>query len=156
MKMKHLLFILSILLFGFKAESQISISNTDNEYIKWDFNIKKENNLITIEANCKLKDDWHIFSSNEFGDGTINPTKIKIENISDNKNKVVYNEMGNLIDSEIEGIGPVKYFKGTATFQIQFEALRNTNTFKGEIDYQICNEVMCQAPTTKIFTVTLK
>ncbi len=141
---------------GQNANSQISISSNESDLAQWSFDAKKENNKVIITANCLLKDDWHIFSSKEFGDGTISPTQLSIEHISDEVNHPIYTEKGNLIDSEIEGIGPVKYFLGKASYQIEFEAPQNSKTFKGEIAYQICNEVMCQAPTTKSFTVTLK
>lgn len=139
-----------------KSDPSIGIKENSNELIQWNFSISKADNLVTIQANCRLQKEWHIFSTTEFGDGSIAPTNITIEGIDKEKNHSEILEVGDLLENDIEDMGHVKYFKNNVGFSITFETPKDKKIFNGEVSYQLCNDIMCMAPTSKKFTVTLK
>lgn len=135
----------------------INNSKFDNSHVNWSFSMGKvSDGKIVIEAVASIEDGWHIFSSNPGGDGSLTPTQIEVAELLKFKTPVEFTEGEGWIEKHMEGIGSVRYFEKQATFRITFVAPANMKTFTGTISFQTCNEVMCMAPTTKSFTVTLK
>jgi hypothetical protein len=157
--MRYLLF-LFISIISISASAQFSVGGRagsfDASHVNWTFTVSKVENKYTIEAVANLESGWHIFSSAPGGDGSLTPTQIEVEQIANLKIPVETKESGNAIEKDMDGIGVVKYYEHRASFKIVFVAPADLSTFTGKIDFQICNDVMCMAPTTKSFTVTLK
>lgn len=157
--MKYI-FLCLALIAGFSASAQFSVGgkhNTfDETHIKWDFTVSQVENKYTIEATAALENGWHIFSANPGGDGSLTPTQIEVNEIASLKIPVEFKESGSLVEKNLEGIGEVKYYEHKATFKITFVVSADIKSFTGNIAYQICNDVMCMAPTTKSFSVNVK
>ena len=129
----------------------------DQTHINWNFSIGKlDDTKYVLEAIAMIEDGWHIFSSNPGGDGSLTPTQIEVNELKKFKTPVEFSENEGWIEKDMEGIGSVRYFEKQAIFKIIFAAPANIKTFTGSISFQTCNEVMCMAPTSKSFSVTIK
>ena len=158
--MKYCLFSL-ILLFSFAASAQFSVggrtASFDASHANWSFSVSKNSdNRVTIEALANLESGWHIFSAEPGGDGSLTPTAFEVDQLASLKVAIEATEKGNAIKKEMDGIGSVKYYEHRAVFSITFAAPQQLKTFSGKINFQVCNDVMCMAPTAKSFSVTLK
>ncbi len=139
------------------AESKLPPNQKfDNSHVLWKFSIGKAGDKNMIEATAIVEDGWHIFSSDPGGDGSLTPTLIEVNELQKFKTPVEHGSHEGWIETNMEGIGSVRYFEKQAVFSIKFAAPPNMKTFTGNVQFQICNDVMCMAPTSKEFTVSLK
>ena len=155
--MKYLLILFSFFC-TIHSFAQANINNDifDNTHTKWDFEIVKQENKYLVRASVLLETGWHIFSSNPGGDGSLTSTELEINELKKQKTSIEYQEFGELHEKEIAGIGSVRFYENNAVFQIEFNELTNIKTLNGSVNFQICNDQMCMAPTTKNFTLTIK
>lgn len=151
------LFLLFMAFMGVSAHGQMALQiKPDDGHVKWTFTISEKENKYTIHAMASLENGWHVFSANPGGDGSLTSTQIEVNEIMKLKAPVEFREEGHPIEKDMEGIGVVKYFENQASFSITFAAPDNIKSFTGNIAYQICNDKMCMAPATKLFSVTIK
>lgn len=157
--MKYLIFCL-ITFMSFAASAQFSVGGRagsfDASHVNWTFSISKQDNKFVLDAVASLESGWHIFSSEPGGDGSLTATQIEVDQLASLKTPVATKEGGNAIEKDMDGIGKVKYYENRATFKIVFTAPEDIVNFTGKIYFQVCNDIMCMAPTSKSFTVTLK
>ncbi len=154
-------FLLLFCFMSFAMSAQFSVggraASFDASHVNWNFSVSKSSdNKVTIEAIANLESGWHIFSSTPGGDGSLTATAFEVDQLAKLKIPIEATESGSAINKNLDGVGEVKYYEHRAIFKISFVAPGDIQTFSGNINFQICNDVMCMAPTTKSFSVTLK
>lgn len=160
--MKYVLFLfLTVAGFASMAQSGAEAKLPTNEkfdasHVFWRFSIGKHEDKTIIQAIATIEDGWHIFSSDPGGDGSLTATQIEIDELQKFKTPIEIENGEGWIEHHLEGIGSVKYFEKQAVFTSKFVAPSTIKTFTGNVHFQICNDVMCMAPTSKAFTLSLK
>ncbi len=125
---------------------------------KWTFEAKKKTgNKYDLIVHLKLPKDWHIYSFNPGGDGSLIPPVIKFKGSDKVKLEGKVKESGKLITETVDGIdGAIHMFKGNVDYT-QSATITGNTTITGTYMYQICNEQTCLPPTAdKPFKIDIK
>ena len=125
---------------------------------KWTFEAKKKTgNKYDLIVHLKLPKDWHIYSFNPGGDGSLIPPVIKFKGSDKVKLEGKVKESGKLITETVDGIdGAIHMFKGNVDYT-QSATITGNTTVTGTYMYQICNEQTCLPPTAdKPFKIDIK
>jgi thiol:disulfide interchange protein DsbD len=152
--MKHLLasgLFMIACLFACTANAQISDPS------HWTFAAKRISPTeVEITAQVKLDGNWHVWSLEPGGDGTLIAPSFEFE-----KGTAVMGKPGETgtrqsmkLEFLEEGKQQVYYFEHEVTFSQKIKAKGGT-TVKGEVEYQLCNDQMCLPPRSRQFDLKL-
>jgi hypothetical protein len=120
------------------------------------FRLEKTKIKPSYKLSQRLRMVGIFFSSDPGGDGSLTATQIEIDELQKFKTPIEIENGEGWIENNLEGIGAVRYFEKQGVFTVKFVAPSTVKTFTGNIHFQICNDVMCMAPTSKAFTLSLK
>lgn len=148
--MKKILLLCTVLLASLGVFGQGMVQDPTT----WTYSAKKiKDDLYEIQAQVKIKPDWHVWSHTPGGDGMQVPTTMTFEK---NPNVTLIGkqkENGKKLSKEFEGIdGICHYYENQATFIQQIKVKDNT-TIIGELAYQTCDHEKCLPPAYKPFTL---
>lgn len=121
---------------------------------EWRYEVRKKgDNKYQLVFHVKLtKPDWHIYSLNPGGDGTLIPPSFTFKKGKDYKLVGKVKEAnGKRVTEDIEGVGTVHYFKNSVDFVQEVTVTGNTK-ITGSHEYQVCNDQMCLPPTSLPFS----
>jgi thiol:disulfide interchange protein DsbD len=123
----------------------------------WSFEVKKKTaNVYDLIFKVSLKNEWHIYSFNPGGDGSLIVPEFTFDKNAAIKLQGKVKEQGKLITETIDGVdGPVHYFEKNIVYTQTVEALKNTKV-TGTFSYQTCNHEMCLPPKHKPFSFEIK
>jgi hypothetical protein len=147
---KLLVTILLVLPFCLFAQQRVTLS--------YDWK-KTEGAIPMMNLNVNLEDKWHIFAYDAGGDGMAINTVIKVNCFNDKGKLIKTLELKDVdanvkpSEHEYEGMGKVRWFE-TDYFYI---VAMPPGTVKAvvKMDYQSCNDVMCERPTDATITCTV-
>lgn len=150
--MKPITLILSLMLF-----QAVPLWAQSSKQVSWNYSVKKiADKTYEVHLSATLNGKWHIYAQNAGVEGPL-PTAITfIRNpllVFDGKVK----EVGKLIrkNEEVWG-GEVNYYEKTVDF-IQTVKLKGNikTTLGGKVEFMVCNDRECLAPSDLDFTVNL-
>lgn len=147
------LLLLLFTIFAFHGvEAQMIQDPTD-----WSYEVKKKtDNLYDLIFKVNLKNEWHIYSFNPGGDGSLIVPEFQFDKNGDIKLQGKVKEKGKLVTEDIDGVeGAVHYFEKNIVYTQTVEAKKNTKV-TGAFSYQTCNHEMCLPPKKKTFTFDIK
>lgn len=125
----------------------------------WSFEVKKKSgNEYDLILKVNLKKEWHLYSMNPGGDGSLIAPSFTFNKNKDIKLNGKIKEKGKnkLITETIDGIdGAVHYYEDQITYTQAITVTKNTK-ITGEYSYQTCNHEKCLNPTTKPFSFEIK
>lgn len=153
MRFVRLLFIAGLLSFvAGTAWGQMTADPTT-----WTFEAKKSgDNHYKLIIHLKLKKDWHIYSMNPGGDGTLIPPSFAFDKNPNYKLIGKTKESGKLEKNNFPGVdGTVNYFLNTVDYTQEISASAN-GKITGTLEYQVCDESMCLPPKKKGFSFEIK
>ncbi len=148
--MKHLLVsgLLSIAcLFACTAHAQMV-----KDPSHWTFAAKRISATeVEITASVKLDGNWHVWSLEPGGDGTLIAPSFEFEKGTAVMGKPAETGTRQSMKLEFleEGKQQVYYFEHEASFSQKIKT--KATTVKGEIEYQLCNDQMCLPPRSQTF-----
>jgi thiol:disulfide interchange protein len=121
----------------------------------WTYEVKKKDgNKYELWFHLVLKNDYHIYSFDPGGDGTLLPPKFDFKKNASVKLLGKVKEKGTIKTETIEEIGTIRYFKHKADYVQEIEVTGNTSV-TGVHEYQVCNDVGCLAPVRKDFSFAI-
>lgn len=125
----------------------------------WSFEVKKKSgNDYDLILKVDLKKEWHLYSMNPGGDGSLIAPSFSFNKNKDVKlvGKIKEKGKNKLITETIDGIdGAVHYYEDHITYTQAVTVTKNTK-ITGEYSYQTCNHEKCLNPTTKPFSFEIK
>ncbi len=143
--------LLTVIGFGVWAQSP-----TDGK-IKWEFKSQPVNDsTVELRIVASMAKDWHIFSFNPGGDGSLIAPEFTFE--PNNQVRLIgkLKENGRIFKEDTGDImGLINYFKDKVVYTQQAVVKSNTS-LKGEIYFQICDDTGCLPPEEKEFSISLK
>ena len=139
--MKHLIYIL-FLFFSVSFYSQIE------DPIKWETSVEKTSETeYTLITTAILEKGWHLYSQTVPEDGPI-PTTF-MYNVADGKVSLqgkTLEEEGHTVDDPVFGM-KIKFFENKAIFKQQVKIDKTINTINGAVEFMVCDDTKCLAPT---------
>ncbi|PLX12003.1 MAG: hypothetical protein C0594_02910 [Marinilabiliales bacterium] len=133
--------------------TQLVAQDTNDNHVKWDYTIDKQQDSIIIQFKADIEDQWHMYSQKT--EGTM-PLYFSI----------IESDAFDVISDFIE-LSPFKekyeevfdantiFFDVEASFkQIISRKSKASFTIEGSIDYQICKESIC-VPESYKFSITI-
>jgi len=150
--LKKLLFILFSISICLPAKAQIIKDPTT-----WSYEVKKKSEQVyDLIFHVSLKNEWHIYSLNPGGDGSLIVPNFEFDKNSAIQLQGKIKEKGKLITETIDGVdGAVHYYEKNITYIQTVKALQNTKV-SGTLSYQTCNHEMCLPPKTIPFSFEIK
>lgn len=133
-----------------------SLSSWSNEPVSWEFrSVPINDSTVELRITANLTDDWHIFSFNPGGDGsliapefTFTPnSQVKLLGKIKENGRIFHEDTGDLM-------GKINYFKNKVIYT-QRAVLSGNTELSGEIYYQICDDTGCLPPEEKTFSIKL-
>ncbi len=143
---------LLLFLLSFCAQAQMKSDPTT-----WTYEVKKTGDKqYQLITHLKLKPDWHIWSINPGGDGTLVPPSFKFGKVSGLTLKGGVKEKGKLQSKVfIDGDPASNFYEGSVDY-IQNVAVTGNVKVTGTHEYQVCDHESCLRPTTKPFSFEIK
>ena len=132
---------LVVFLFSFFSLAQIE------DPVDWFFSVEEtSDNNVNLIINAEIEKGWRVYSQNIDGDGPI-PTSFQFFGDS-----LEFNLLGEVQESnaitkfdlmfEME----LSYFENSALFKQKVSINNSINFIKGELEFMVCNDVMCLPP----------
>jgi hypothetical protein len=137
---------LLILLFSFMPNSK---AQNFDEVAKWTFESKNiSTDKYELNFVLNLDDGWHIWSLDVGGDGMQIVPSFTFDNEFEQLLLDTINENGNITETNMEGIeGKVRYLSNKVLYTQTIKSKKG-EVITGNLEYQICNDVMCLPPTS--------
>lgn len=135
----------------------LSFSAWTNDPISWEFrSIPMNDSTVELRITGNLTKDWHIFSFNPGGDGsliapefTFNPNdKVRLIGQIKENGRVFKEDTGDIM-------GVINYFKDKVIYT-QSAVIKENTELTGEIYFQICDDTGCLPPDEKTFKIKLE
>jgi len=125
--------------------------------IKWEFKSQPVNDsTVELRIVASLAKDWHIFSFDPGGDGSLIAPEFTFDPNSQVRLIGQLKENGRVFKEDTGDImGLINYFKDKVVYTQQAVVKSNTS-LKGEIYFQICDDTGCLPPEEKEFSIPLK
>ncbi len=99
-----------------------------------------------IRIKAKLNKDYHIFSNNPGGDGSLVGTKFIFPKIDGVTTVGTIIEEGKKLDNSFPGVeGEVHWYENEVTF-VQKVKFKNRKKFAAKAEFMCCNHEMCERP----------
>lgn len=156
--MSHLLRIAVFLLLSVFITGNI-YAQIEQDPTTWTFDVKKKSgNEYDLVFKVHLKKEWHLYSLNPGGDGSLIAPSFEFDKNSAVRlmGKVKEKGKNKMITEEIDGIdGAVHYYEDEITYTQSVSVNKNTK-ITGTYGYQTCNHEKCLNPTTKPFSFDIK
>jgi thiol:disulfide interchange protein DsbD len=142
--MRRFLFLLSFLFLVPATDWAQNLKVED--VVKWQYAAKNTGeNTYEINLSAKIKEGWHIYTSNPGGDGSQIPTNIQFIPNRDIQLNGNMNVSGKVVSEKIEDIGTIHYYKHAVAYKQKIRAKNNTR-LKVAITFQTCDDAMCLPP----------
>jgi len=125
--------------------------------IKWEFKSKTVNDsTVELRIIATLAKDWHIFSFNPGGDGSLIAPEFTFEANNNVRLLGKLKENGQIFKEDTGDImGKINYFKNKVIYT-QKAVVKKDTDLKGEIYFQICDDTGCLPPEDLEFKIPLK
>jgi thiol:disulfide interchange protein len=123
--------------------------------VKWSFCVKTISATeAEIVATATMEKDFHVWTLNPGGDGTLIPTSFKFKPNANYELDGKMREEGTPVKEDLTKLdmGIVFYFENQAKF-IQKIKLKKPTDISGELEFQTCNHEGCLPPATETFTM---
>ena len=135
--------------------SVTAVSAQSGKQVSWNYSVKKVGDkTYEVHLSASINGKWHLYAQNAGIEGPL-PTSFVFQ-----KNPLIniegkINEKGNLIHKQEEVWGGVVNFYEKAVDFIQVVKLKaNIKTsLAGSVDFMVCNDNECLAPSTVNFSV---
>lgn len=138
------------LLFTIGAFSQII------DPVKWSTSVKQNSDTeYVLMATATIDKGWHLYSQNVPEDGPI-PTSFNFDTSQGGFELLgkTLEEEGHTVDDPVFEM-KIKFFENSAVFQQKVKLTSNITVIKGVVEFMVCNDVMCSAPTEIDLVFTL-
>lgn len=125
--------------------------------ISWEFKSQTVNDsTVELRIIASLAKDWHIFSFNPGGDGSLIAPEFTFEANNNVRLLGKLKENGQIFKEDTGDImGKINYFKNKVIYTQQAVVKKDTD-LKGEIYFQICDDTGCLPPEDLEFKIPLK
>lgn len=136
-----------ILFFALIAFSSVHAQILDP--VKWETSVNKISDTeYELVSKATIESGWHLYSQNVPEFGPI-PTLFTYANNANFKTiGKTSEEEGHTVNDPVFEM-EIKFFEDTATFKQKIELIKVTNTINGKVDYMVCDDTRCLAPTEK-------
>ncbi len=123
----------------------------------WSYEVKKTGDKqYQLITHLTLKQDWHIWSMNPGGDGTLVPPSFQFGKASGLTLQGSVKEKGKLQSKVfIDGDPASNFYEGSVDY-IQNVTVAGNIKVSGTHEYQVCDHESCLRPTTKPFSFEIK
>lgn len=142
--MRYLIIILTLFV-PFWSHAQFNFGGgKQDEPVLWKIDKQAVGDSVTLKVTAHIKPDFHIWSLDAGGDGSLINTSLTINNASDVKWKSVEQPVQVNLDF-IEGA--LYWHESKATFMTTVHKnVVNATDFNVNVTYQVCNYSMCYPP----------
>ena len=135
----------------------LGISSQIVDPVKWSTSVQKNSETeFVLIATATIDEGWHLYSQNVPEDGPIPTTFIfDVSNEGITLIGKTLEEEGHIIDDPVFGM-KIKFFENSAVFQQKIKVTPEINTVTGVVEFMVCNDTMCSAPTEIDLNFTLQ
>ncbi|WP_299554153.1 thioredoxin family protein [Seonamhaeicola sp.] len=141
------------LVFNIPGKSGLQLGNDQPKGIfdpvKWQTSVKKVSDTeydLLIEAT--IDDGWHLYSQEVPEDGPI-ATTFTFDNSAAGFTAIgkTLEPEGHTVDDPVFNM-KIKFFENVASFTQKIKLTKDINEVRGTVDFMVCNDERCLAPTT--------
>lgn len=146
-----------ILLFTMTLWCITSNAQIQQDPTRWKHEVKHvKDNIYEVVTTCTFADkEWHLYSFNPGGDGTLIAPELTYKFTNGAKKKGRVTEHGKVEHSTIPDVGTINFIKNKIVYRQQFTADKDGKV-TGTVYYQTCNEETCLPPKEISFSVNYK
>ena len=125
--------------------------------LQWSTSVEKvSDNEFILVSKATIEEGWHLYSQEVPEDGPI-PTTFSFDTSNENFSLIgkILEEKGHTVDDPVFEM-KIKFFENSAIFKQRVKTTSDINTINGVVEFMVCDDTKCLAPTEVDLVFNLK
>ena len=125
--------------------------------LQWSTSVEKvSDNEFILVSKATIEEGWHLYSQEVPEDGPI-PTTFSFDTSNENFSLIgkTIEEKGHTVDDSVFEM-KIKFFENSAIFKQRVKTTFDINTINGVVEFMVCDDTKCLAPTEVDLVFNLK